>query len=197
MSRLSEHAERILVRLRGASNRNAGKDILVEAKEEHVRARDVQQFPIAVEQKDTLQIQVKAPPQITPEEKRVPVLRSESKTSPSPKDWTRIGKSFYIKGEVAANEDLTVEGRIVGKIEVTDHQLVIRPGAIVHAEIQAKNVSVEGKVVGNISADDMVAIQSTGSLVGGISAARISINEGSHFKGTVDIISAKGQSAKG
>jgi cytoskeletal protein CcmA (bactofilin family) len=197
MFSLSDQAERILVRLRDASNKIVGKDSLVETQEEPVRTSDVQQFPVVEEQKDTLQIQVESPPRITPEEKRVQGLRSESKTSPSPKDVTRIGKSFFIKGEVATNEDLTVEGRIVGKIEVMGHQLVIGPSATVHAEIQAKNVSVEGKVVGNISATGMVAIQPTGSLVGGISAARISINEGSHFKGTVDIISAKGQSAKG
>jgi cytoskeletal protein CcmA (bactofilin family) len=169
----------------------------VEVQEESVLTHDGPLAPIAEEQKDTFQIHIEPSPRITPDESRATGLRPESRTSPNLKNVTRIGKSIFIKGELALNENLTVDGRIVGKIEVKNHQLVIGPSGIVHAEIQAKNVTVGGKVVGNISASGMVTIQSTGSLLGGISAARIAINEGAHFKGTVDIILAKAQSAKG
>ena len=92
-------------------------------------------------------------------------FRPETSTSPSLKKMSRIGKSIFIKGEITLNENLTVDGRIVGKIEIIDHQLDIGPSGIVHAEILAKNVTIEGKLVGIISASGMVTIQSTGSLV--------------------------------
>ena len=123
-------------------------------------------------------------------------FRPETSTTPSLKKMSRIGKSIFIKGEITLNENLTVDGRIVGKIEIIDHQLDIGPSGIVHAEILAKNVTIEGKLVGIISASGMVTIQSTGSLVGGISASKIAINEGAHFKGTVDITSVRAQSCQ-
>lgn len=196
MFRLGGYTERIIERLQDTANRIIRTLLIGEEQEEPIRTRDEQQPRITEEQKETLQTQVEAPPRIAREEKKPMGPRPKTKTSPNLKGATRIGKSIFIKGELAVNEDLTVDGRIVGKIEVSDHQLVIGPSGIVHAEIQAKNVTVEGKVVGNISAGGTVTIQSTGSLVGGISAARIAINEGAHFKGTVDIILVKAQSGK-
>jgi cytoskeletal protein CcmA (bactofilin family) len=197
MFRLDGYAEPIIERLRDTANRIIRALFWVEEPEEPMRTRDEQQPRITEEQKQTHRTLVEVPPRIVPEEKKPTGPRLETETSPSLKSTTRIGKSIFIKGELAVNEDLTVDGRIVGKIEVADHQLVIGPSGIVHAEIQAKDVTVKGKVVGNISAAGMVTIQSTGSLVGGISAARIAINEGAHFKGTVDIILVKAQTAKG
>ena len=197
MFRLGGYAELIIERLRDRANRIIRTLFLVEEQEEPIRTRDEQQPRITEEQKQTHRTQVEAPPRIAPEEKKLMGPWPETATSPSLKSATRIGKSIFIKGEFAVNEDLTVDGRIVGKIEVMDHQLVIGPSGIVHADIQARDVTVKGKVVGNISAGGMVTIQSTGSLVGGISAARIAINEGAHFKGTVDIILVKAQTAKG
>jgi cytoskeletal protein CcmA (bactofilin family) len=197
MFRLGGYTERIIGRLRDTANRIIRTLFLGEEQEEPIRACDEQQLRITEELKKTFQTQVEASPRIAPEEKEPTGPRPETKTSPSLRGVTRIGKSIVIKGELALNDDLIVDGRIVGKIEVRDHQLAIGPSGIVHAEIQAQNVTVEGKVVGNISAGGMVTIQSTGSLVGGISAARIAINEGAHFKGTVDIILVKTQSAKG
>jgi cytoskeletal protein CcmA (bactofilin family) len=169
----------------------------VEEQKELARTRDEEHPPITEEQKQTLRTQVEAPARIPSEEKKTIGPQPESETSSSLKDVTRIGKSVFIKGELASNEDLTVDGRIEGKIELKDHQLIIGPSGVIHAEIQAKNVTVEGSVVGNITAGGMVTVQSSGSLVGDISAARIAINEGAHFKGTVDIILAEAQSAKG
>ena len=197
MFRLGGYTERIIGRLRDTANRITRPPLSVEGQEEPQWLGIELEPPITEELKKPLQPQGEAPPRIVPEEKKHLGPRSETRTSPNLKGVTRIGKSLVIKGELAVNEDLAVDGRIVGKIEVRDHQLVIGPNGIVHAEIQAQNVTVEGKVVGNITAAGMVTIQSTGSLVGGISAARIAINEGAHFKGTVDIILVKAQSAKG
>jgi cytoskeletal protein CcmA (bactofilin family) len=195
MFRLGGYLAPIIARLRVTANGILGSLFLEEEQEEPIQIRDEPR--ITEDQKQTHRTQIEVPPRIVPEEKRLMEPRPESRTRSGLKGVTRIGKSILIKGELAVNEDLIVDGRIVGKIEIIDHQLVVGPSGIVHAEIQAKSVSVEGKVVGNISASGMVTIQSTGSLVGGISAARVAINEGAHFKGTVDILLVKAQSAKG
>src|SRR5882762_1381763 len=63
------------------------------------------------------------------------------------------------------------------------------------SEIHAAEVVVYGKVVGNVHARDRVDVKTDGSVVGDISTARISIEDGAHFKGRIEIDPAKSQSA--
>src|SRR5262249_51270185 len=61
-----------------------------------------------------------------------------------------IGQSIFISGELSGNEDLTIEGRVEGRIELREHNLVIGPKGQIKAELHAKTVTVHGEVVGNI-----------------------------------------------
>ncbi len=54
---------------------------------------------------------------------------------------------------------------------------------------------VFGKVVGNVVARGRVDIKRDGSIVGDISSARISIEDGAHFKGRIEIDPTKTQAA--
>jgi len=121
-------------------------------------------------------------------EERKPVEhRFEPRNHPTMEDVINIGKSVFIKGELTGDENLTIEGRVEGKIELKDHNLVIGPNGKINAEVNAKNVTVIGSVVGNISATEVVEIRSSGSVVGDIRSTRISIADGAHFKGSVDM----------
>ena len=98
-----------------------------------------------------------------------------------------IGKSVQIKGELTGNEDLTIEGRVDGKIFLKDHSLTIGANGHITAEIHAKSVSVVGEVMGNITADDKVEIAATGSMQGDICAPRVVLADGARFKGSIDM----------
>ncbi len=98
-----------------------------------------------------------------------------------------IGQSIQIKGELSGNEDLTVEGKVEGKIVLKDHNLTIGANGRITAEIQAKTVMVVGEVVGNITADDKVEIAATGSMKGDIVAPRVALADGARFKGSIDM----------
>jgi len=52
-----------------------------------------------------------------------------------------------------------------------------------------------GKVVGDVHARGRVDIRRDGSITGNISCARISIEDGAHFKGRIEIDPTKTQSA--
>jgi len=54
---------------------------------------------------------------------------------------------------------------------------------------------VSGKVVGNVHARGRVDIKKDGSVTGDISTARISIEDGAHFKGRIEIDPTKSQAA--
>ena len=97
-----------------------------------------------------------------------------------------VKESVFIKGELTVEEDLTVEGRVEGKIELKDYNLWIGPQGKVYAEIHAKSVIIAGDVIGNIIASEMVEIRLSGSVLGNIKCARISILDGAKFNGSID-----------
>ena len=98
-----------------------------------------------------------------------------------------IGQSIQIKGEVTGNEDLTIEGKVDGKIFLKDHNLTVGSNGRITADIHAKNVTVIGEVVGNITADDKVEVAETGSMKGDIVGPRVVLADGAKFKGSIDM----------
>ena len=98
-----------------------------------------------------------------------------------------IGKSIVINGELSGSEDLTVEGRVDGKIELRDHVLTVGSNGRIKAQISAKAIVVLGQVTGNLNATEKVDIKETGSVEGDVVAPRVAIADGSHFKGSIDM----------
>ena len=98
-----------------------------------------------------------------------------------------IGKSVLIKGELSGSEDLFIDGKVEGTIELREHNLSVGPNGQVHANINAKEVVILGTVKGDILAADRVEIKKSGSLRGDLVAARVVIEDGAYFKGSVDI----------
>ena len=98
-----------------------------------------------------------------------------------------IGKSVIIKGELSGSEDLIIEGQVDGKIELRQNILTIGPNGKIKAEVFAKSIVVHGEVHGNITASEKVDIRDNGSVDGDLSAPRVAIAEGAHFRGSIDM----------
>jgi cytoskeletal protein CcmA (bactofilin family) len=98
-----------------------------------------------------------------------------------------IGKSVIIKGELSGSEDLTIEGAVEGKIELRQNILTIGPNAKIKAQIFAKAVVIQGEVHGNVTATEKVDIRDAGSVDGDLSAPRVAIADGAHFRGSIDM----------
>jgi cytoskeletal protein CcmA (bactofilin family) len=96
-----------------------------------------------------------------------------------------LGSSILIKGTVTGSEDLTVDGRVDGRLELPDHTLTIGPNANITAGVLAKVVTVFGTVKGNVTAHDSLDIRRGASVEGEVTCRRISIQEGAFFSGKV------------
>lgn len=107
----------------------------------------------------------------------------------------RIGASIQIKGQVSGAEDLQIDGIIDGPVSIQGHELTVGSTAQLNSEIHAGEVIVSGKVVGNVYARGRVDIRRDGSIIGDVSSARISIEDGAHFKGRIEIDPAKSRAA--
>lgn len=103
------------------------------------------------------------------------------------RDNVNIGKSVVIKGELSGSEDLTIEGNVEGKIDLRENTLTIGPNGKIRAEVFAKAVIVLGEVTGNVTATEKVDIRDNGSVDGDVSAPRVAIAEGAHFRGAIDM----------
>jgi cytoskeletal protein CcmA (bactofilin family) len=107
----------------------------------------------------------------------------------------RLGASIEIKGHITGAEDIQIDGKVDGPISLRGHQLTIGSTAQLNSEIHAREVVVYGKVVGNVHARERVDVKTDGSVIGDISTARISIEDGAHFKGRIEIDPSKAQAA--
>ena len=98
-----------------------------------------------------------------------------------------IGKAVKIVGQIYTKEDLNVDGDVEGTIESTDNKVTIGTTGRVQASVKAREVVIFGQVQGNVEAADKVDIRREAKLVGDITTARISIEDGALFKGSIDI----------
>ncbi len=106
---------------------------------------------------------------------------------PKTGEFAHIGKSVVIKGELSGSEDLYVDGKVEGTIQMQGNNLVIGPNGHVHADVNAKGVVVQGRLEGNIRASERAELQKSAVIVGDIVTQRIAIEDGAYFKGKVDI----------
>jgi cytoskeletal protein CcmA (bactofilin family) len=99
----------------------------------------------------------------------------------------RLGSSLHFKGEISGNEDLNIDGSVEGLIHLEDRKLTVGASAKVTADVIAREVVVFGNVKGNLQARDRIEIKKDGSVVGDLTTARIMIEDGAYFKGSIEI----------
>jgi cytoskeletal protein CcmA (bactofilin family) len=98
-----------------------------------------------------------------------------------------IGASIKIVGDVSGDEDLTILGKIEGKIVLPKHSVTIGQSGRVKADIQAKFVSVAGEVHGNLVAGEQIVIRKTATMLGNLTAPRVGLEDGCRFRGAVEM----------
>jgi cytoskeletal protein CcmA (bactofilin family) len=103
-----------------------------------------------------------------------------------------MGQSIAIKGELNGAEDLTLEGRLEGRISLPNNVLTVGTNAHINAEVVAKSVIVLGHLVGNVTASEKFDLRAGGSMQGNLHAPRIAMADGAVFGGKIEMPQAKG-----
>ena len=92
-----------------------------------------------------------------------------------------------IKGDLKADEDLTIDSRFEGRIDIRNHCLIVGPDAHVHADDgYVGDLVVFGRLSGRLVVAGTADIRDTARVEGRLVAAVIGISEGAHFNGTID-----------
>jgi len=133
-----------------------------------------------------------APPSTPP---MSPVSRHEPEAPPSSRSETAgravIGASIRLTGELAGGEDLLVEGRIDGSIELAQHALTVGAKGRIAGSAHARAIHVEGEVEGNLAADELLVLRKSARVQGDLVAPRVVIEDGARFKGSIDMESKR------
>ena len=109
----------------------------------------------------------------------------------------RLGASLHVKGEISGNEDLLIDGSVEGLVQLDERKLTVGAAAKVTADIIAREVVVYGTVKGNLRAKDKIEIKKDGSVNGDLTTARIMIEDGAYFKGSIEIDKAEQKESSG
>ena len=119
--------------------------------------------------------------------RRCPICRSAE--SPRPR-WNSatIGKAVKINGQIHSKEDLYRGRGRRGHGRGPRPQTDSWPERTVHATVKAREVVALGTIQGNVEATDRIEIRKDAKLVGDIRTARIVIEDGAYFKGSIDIV---------
>jgi cytoskeletal protein CcmA (bactofilin family) len=106
-------------------------------------------------------------------------------TNDPPKDLPSIlGQTLRFKGELRAEEDLMIKGRIEGSITHSQRLTICREGHV-KGDIEGQVIIVEGTVEGDLTAAVSVAVMAGSSVTGDVRAPSVSIVEGANFNGNV------------
>lgn len=110
-----------------------------------------------------------------------------SKVTGRSSDVAVIGSSIHINGDLRGDEDLRIEGNVSGTVELRNSVLTIGKEGKVKAGVFAKAIAVDGETKGDLYATDKVSVHVNARVQGNIIAPRVSIEEGAHFKGSIEM----------
>lgn len=98
-----------------------------------------------------------------------------------------LGPSITIKGSLAGEEDLLIEGHVEGEITFKNHAVTVGKRGRVDADLYCKSIYVEGEVHGNLYGEDLVVVRKSANVKGNAVAPRVSLEDGSQFHGAIDM----------
>lgn len=97
-----------------------------------------------------------------------------------------IGPRISVRGNLAGEEDLIIEGHVEGSIHLTGH-LAVAQSAVIAADVEVDSVDVHGQVDGDIVAVTAITLHESARVAGSLRAPRVVIADGAQFKGTVEM----------
>jgi cytoskeletal protein CcmA (bactofilin family) len=95
-----------------------------------------------------------------------------------------LGKTLSFKGELFADEDMVLLGRVEGSITHTE-SLTVGASGVVIGDLSARVLTIKGTVEGDLEASEAIVISPSANVLGDLVAPRVSIVEGAVFNGRV------------
>lgn len=122
-----------------------------------------------------------------PKEPSAPPVTASTGSSSRRQGAAIIGPSITIKGDVSGDEDLVIQGRIDGTVNLKKHNVTVGSEGRVKADIFGRTVTIEGEVNGDLHGDEQIVLRQTARVQGNIAAPRVTLEDGATFRGGIDM----------
>jgi len=113
-------------------------------------------------------------------------IRSTPAPSPSGKGnearINKIASGTVVVGDVNAEGDFRVEGKVIGNL-VCSSRLVVSETGYIEGTVDAKNITVEGEIRGNVITREILQIDKTGKIYGDVFTQKLVVQVGAVFTG--------------
>lgn len=122
-----------------------------------------------------------------PQAPKVQAVQPVRTPAPQLKEKAMIGPTITVKGDLSGEEDLLIEGRVEGKIDLPRHSVTVGKSGRIKADVYGKVITVEGEVEGNLFGEEQLVLRQASTVRGNITAPRVSLEDGANFKGSIDM----------
>lgn len=95
---------------------------------------------------------------------------------------TLIGAGTTLKGDIKSNNDLRIDGTVIGNIN-SNAKIIIGTSGVVEGDINGNQADIVGKVSGNIRAKELLQLRGESSVTGNIYAGKLQIEPTATFNG--------------
>ena len=107
---------------------------------------------------------------------------------------SQIGPSITIKGDITADEPLTIAGRLEGTVSIDNHPVTIDQSGHVKGDLLADTLIVSGHVNGSLVAATRIVVRESAVVEGSVSAPVLNVVEGAQISAKVDVAGRRNKS---
>ncbi|TAE49623.1 MAG: polymer-forming cytoskeletal protein [Bacteroidetes bacterium] len=111
--------------------------------------------------------------------------RTNPVSNSAPGDVRRnvIAEGTVVIGDIIAEGDMRVEGKVMGTL-VCNSKLVVSGTGFIEGNIDARMATIEGEVKGNVITRELLTIDKTGKIFGDIFTQKLVVQMGAIFTGS-------------
>ena len=100
------------------------------------------------------------------------------------KDANRINNGTTITGDISAQTDLRIDGKIAGNIQCAS-KVVIGSSAQILGNIKCNDLTIEGKMKGNIEVGGVLFFKAKAEFEGDVKYKKLVVEEGANISGSL------------
>ncbi len=120
----------------------------------------------------------------TKNETNRPKVKPTSSSAPKGEMRTnRISEGTVLVGNINAEGDLRVEGKVIGTL-VCNSRLVVSETGYIEGNVDSRVATVEGEIRGNVVTRELLTIDKTGKIYGDIFTQKLVVQMGAVFTGS-------------
>lgn len=102
-----------------------------------------------------------------------------------------LSASIIIEGEINAEGDFRIDGKIKGSIN-TSGKLVIGKNGLIEGNVTCHSAEIEGVILGKVDITDILLLKTSAKIEGELTVSRLSVEPGASYNGTCIMRGASG-----